>query len=141
MNKIIKNPLISEKSFSLATNGKYSFIAPCDLDKNEAKKKIEDIFNVNVIKINSYTVKGKIKKTKGVSGKRKNIKKFLFTLKEKQKIDLFEVEEKSEIKDQKVQNEKKKKFSFIRNDRLKSQVNKNRKENDPTALSMQGGGE
>ena len=71
----------------------------------------------------------------------KNIKKFLFTLKEKQKIDLFEVEEKSEIKDQKVQDEKKKKFSFIKNDRLKSQVNKARKENDPTALSMQGGGE
>ena len=141
MNKIIKNPIISEKSFSQASNGKYSFIAPTDLDKMEAKKKIEEIFNVNVIKINSYNVIGKTKKSRGFTGKRKNIKKFLFTLKEKQKIDLFEVEEKSEIKDQKVQDEKKKKFSFIKNDRLKSQVNKARKENDPTALSMQGGGE
>lgn len=141
MNKIIKNPIISEKSFSLAANGKYSFIAPRDLDKNEAKEKIEEIFNVNVIKINSFNVKGKIKKSKGFSGKRKNVKKFLFTLKEKQKIDLFEVEEKKEIKSQKLQDDKKKKFGFIKNDRLKSQVNKSRKENDPTALSMQGGGQ
>ena len=140
MNKIIKNPIISEKSFSMAAKGKYSFIAQTDLDKNEAKEKIERIFNVNVIKINSYNIRGKIKKSRGHAGRRKDIKKFLFTLKEKQKIDLFEVEEKSEIKDQKMQDEKKKKFSFIKNDRLKSQVNKNKKENDPTALSMQGGG-
>jgi large subunit ribosomal protein L23 len=141
MNKIIKNPIISEKSFSLAANGKYSFIAPRDLDKNEAKRKVEDIFGVNVTKINSCNIKGKIKKSKGYAGKRNDFKKFLFTLKEKQKIDLFEVEEKKEIKDQKVQDEKKKKFGFIKNDRLKSQINKSRKENDPTALSMQGGGE
>ena len=141
MNKIIKNPIISEKSFSLAASGKYSFIAPTNLNKSEAKKKIEEIFHVNVIKINSYKVKGKPKKSKGYASKRKDIKKILFTLKEKQKIALFEVEEKSEIKDQKIQNEKKKKFSFIKNDRLKSQVNKTRKENDPTALSMQGGGQ
>ena len=69
MNKIIKNPIISEKSFSQASNGKYSFIAPTDLDKMEAKKKIEEIFNVNVIKINSYNVIGKTKKSRGFTGK------------------------------------------------------------------------
>lgn len=141
MNKIIKNPIISEKSFSQASDGKYSFIGPKQMDKNEARKKIEEIFNVNVTKINSNNIKGKIKKSRGYIGKRKDIKKFLFTLKEKQKIDLFEVEEKNKIKKQKAQNEKKNKFNFIKDDKLKSQVNNNRKENDPTALSMQGGGQ
>lgn len=141
MNKTIKNPIISEKSFHLAANGKYSFVAQSDLSKDEAKIQIEEIFQVKVTKINSCNIIGKIKKSKGHIGKRKDFKKIIFTLKDKQKIDLFDVEEKEATNEQKLQDKKKKKFSFIKSDRLKSQIGKNKRENDPTALSMQGGGQ
>lgn len=140
MNQIIKNPVISEKSFMLVSNGKYSFTSGKNMAKAEAKKQIEDVFNVNVVKINSQTIKGKTKISRGHFGKRNDLKKIIFTLKNNQKIDLFDIE-KSE-KD-KASNQKDKKSLIHRNladDKLKSQINRERKENDPTALSMQGGG-
>lgn len=98
MKQIIKKPLISEKSFAESSVGKFIFTVDKDINKIEAKKYLEEIFKVDVIKVNSVNIKGKIKRTKGMLGKRSNIKKMIFQLKKNQKISLFEAEkeEKSE---------------------------------------------
>lgn len=100
MKLSLKKPLISEKSFAMSSVGKYSFVTDINIDKLQAKEVVESMFKVNVEKINSQIVKGKIKSTKGKKGKRSDLKKIVFTLKKGQKIALFEAE-KEEDKDTK----------------------------------------
>lgn len=137
MNKVIKNPHISEKSFADASVGKYCFLVSKNINKFEAKSKIEEMFSVNVIKINSSIIQGKIKSVKGKKGKRSDVKKITFSLKKNQKIDLFEVEK---LENEKVLDRKADHKKLFSRDNTKSQVDRARNENDPTALSMQGGG-
>lgn len=80
--------------------GKYSFITDINIDKLQAKEVVESMFKVNVEKLNSQIVKGKVKSVKGKKGKRSDLKKIVFTLKKGQKIALFEAE-KDEDKDAK----------------------------------------
>jgi len=125
----------------LAAVGKYSFVSAKILNKIEAKNQIEKLFKVNVIKINSSNISGKLKISRGHKGKRDNIKKFIFTLKDKQKIDLFDIEDAEKNKSKETSVDKKTSHKFEKDNIVKSQINRGRKENDPTALSMQGGGE
>ena len=56
--------------------------------KNSIKKSIEKIFKVNVIKINTINLKGKIKLVRGKKSSRPGYKKAIITLKKGQNIDL-----------------------------------------------------
>lgn len=85
-------PLISEKSMIQAGVGKYTFILDSNIVKPEIAKYISQTFKVDVIAVNKLAKKGKIKKYKGRNGKRKNQIIAIVTLKNKQKIDGFEVE-------------------------------------------------
>lgn len=82
----------------MSSVGKYSFVTEKTTDKLQAKEVVESMFKVNVEKINSQIVKGKVKSVKGKKGKRSDLKKIVFTLKKGQKIALFEAE-KEENKD------------------------------------------
>lgn len=88
---LIIEPLISEKSTLLASQGWYSFRTPVNLGKKEAANIIENNFKVKIIKVNSQVKQGKKRR----SGKRfamtKSFKKILVKLKKGQKIDIFEV--------------------------------------------------
>ena len=137
--KKIARPIVSEKSFLMAAAGKYTFAASKDYSKLQAKAAIEHLYSVNVEKINSINAVGKIKASKGKNGKRQDIKKFIFTLKKGQKIDLFDIEEKAagkNVKSEKIE-VKPKKVSL--RDNIKSQLSGGRNENNPTALSKRGG--
>jgi len=92
MKQIVKKPIISEKSFAAAGIGKFSFIADKNSNKESLKKVIEDIYKVEVIKVNTQNVDGKLKRSKGKIGKRDDFKKIVVTLKKGQKIALFEAE-------------------------------------------------
>ncbi len=92
LKQIIKKPLISEKSFTESSNGKFIFSVDKNISKIDAKKYIEEIFKVNVVKVNSVKIQGKVKRTKNGLGKRSDIKKMIFQLKKNQKIALFEAE-------------------------------------------------
>jgi len=138
MKKIAK-PIISEKSFLLASAGKYTFAASRDYSKTQAKTAIENLYAVNVEKINSINAIGKTKVAKGKSGKRQDIKKFIFSLKKGQKIDLFDTEEKVKGNKSKTENIGKKPKKNIYRDFIKPQVSGDKLENNPTALSKRGG--
>ncbi len=84
-------PVISEKSMRLAGEGKYTFRVERNMNKFQIRELIEKIFGVNVTRIWTVKVPGETKRT--AKGRKKIIlpgKKAIVTLKEKEKIDLFE---------------------------------------------------
>lgn len=89
---ILKKPLISEKSFKMAAEGKFCFIVDKAAGKDSVSAAISELFDVEVTDVNVCNFKGKVKRTKKGSGKRSDFKKAVVTLKKGQKIDLFDVE-------------------------------------------------
>lgn len=84
---VIVNPIVTEKSTIAAELGKYVFEVPIKADKKEIKSAVEELFAVNVTKVNTLNYDGKTKRFRGRVGKRKAFKKAIVTLKEGQSID------------------------------------------------------
>ena len=82
------HPIITEKATGLSEQNKVIFKVRSDASKKSIKKKIEKIFKVSVIKINTITKKSKSKIIRGKIGFKKGYKKALVTLKKGQSIDL-----------------------------------------------------
>jgi len=87
---IILSPVSTEKSYNLKDHGKYVFIVKPDANKSEIKKAVQQIFDVHVAKVNTLNRRGKTFRTRFGSGKRKDIKRAIITLKPGQTIDLFQ---------------------------------------------------
>ena len=66
--EIIKKPLMSEKSYAGIQNKVYTFVVDKRAGKVEIKKAVEEIFKVQVEKVNTLIVKGKTVKKKKKSG-------------------------------------------------------------------------
>ena len=84
----IISPIITEKATSLSDLNKVVFKVHNGASKYSIKKSIEKLFKVNVIKINTINLKGKIKLVKGKKSRRPSYKKAIVTLKKGQSIDL-----------------------------------------------------
>jgi len=91
-SNILKSALISEKSFTAASNSKFTFIVDKHATKESVREAVTDLFEVDVIDVNMVCMKGKVKRTRKGTGHRSDFKKAILTLKKGQKIDLFEVE-------------------------------------------------
>lgn len=87
--KVLKQPVISEKSFALADNGKYVFLVAKNSTKVEVAKAVEKAFKVNVLEVNTVLVKGKMKRFGRISGRRQDYKKAIVTIKKGEKIEDF----------------------------------------------------
>lgn len=87
---ILKRPVITEKSMSLTADGKYTFLVDPGANKIEIKKAVEELFKVNVMKVNTMNKKGKAKRVRNIVGRTPAVKKAIVTLKEGDKIELFE---------------------------------------------------
>lgn len=86
--EVIIKPVVSEKSYNLIDNGKYTFEVDPRSNKTEIKQAIEVIFNVKVDKVNTLNRVGKARRTKFGLGKRKDTKRAIVTLKSGT-IDIF----------------------------------------------------
>ena len=86
--QIILNPLVTEKSTQQSEFNKMVFSVPVDANKLEVKSSIEKIFSVKVVSVNTILLKGKVKRFKGVIGRRSNTKKAIVTLAPGNTIDL-----------------------------------------------------
>ena len=86
--QIILNPLVTEKSTQQSEFNKMVFSVPVNATKLEVKSSIEKIFSVKVTAVNTILLKGKVKKFKGVLGRRSNTKKAIVTLAPGDTIDL-----------------------------------------------------
>ena len=85
---IIVKPIISEKSYALIDEGKYTFEVDTRSNKTEIKQAIEEIFSVKVDSINTLNRVGKTRKTRFGMGKRKDTKRAIVSLKSGS-IDIF----------------------------------------------------
>jgi large subunit ribosomal protein L23 len=90
---ILKRPLVTEKVSSLNEKGKYGFIVDAEANKIEIKKAVEKQYGVNVAKVNTMNVMGKMKtrytKTGILAGRKPNYKKAIVTLAEGEVIDFY----------------------------------------------------
>ena len=86
--QVILKPLVTEKSTQLSEYNKMVFAVPINATKLEVKSSIEKIFSVKVKTVNTILTKGKLKRFKGISGKRSDTKKAIVTLAQGNTIDL-----------------------------------------------------
>ena len=86
--QVILNPLVTEKSTQLSEFNKMVFSVPVNATKLEVKSSIEKIFSVKVKNVNTILLKGKVKRFKGVLGRRSNTKKAIVPLAPGNTIDL-----------------------------------------------------
>ena len=88
---IILKPVITEKSMDDLQVGKYTFKVAKDANKSEIKKAVEQLFGVEVAKVNTMNCNGRQKRVGRYVGKTPDWKKAIVTLAEGSKtIEFFE---------------------------------------------------
>ena len=85
---ILLAPVVSEKSYSLLDENKYTFIVDPRANKTEIKIAVEQVFGVKVSAVNTINRQGKTRRTRFGTGRRKNTKRAIVTLREGT-IDIF----------------------------------------------------
>jgi len=86
--QIIRKPIVTEKATKLSEFNKIVFEVAYKSNKNEIKGAVEKLFSVKVKSVNVINIKGKVKRFKGVLGKRNDTKKAVITLEEGNTIDI-----------------------------------------------------
>lgn len=88
---IILRPVLTEKSTQLReAQNKYCFMVRPNANKSEVKRAVEETLSVKVESVHIVNILGKEKRLGRFSGKRPDWKKAIVTLKEGEKIALFE---------------------------------------------------
>jgi len=88
---VIKGPLITEKlDKAREKHRQYSFLIDRKATKHDVRNAVTQLFKVTVEEVRTAVVRGKIKRVGKSVGKRPNYKKAMVTLKEGDKIELFE---------------------------------------------------
>ena len=89
---VILRPVITEQSMDSVADKKYVFQVAIDATKTDIKAAIEEIFDVQVAKVNTVRMQGKVKRTGAYpAGRRAAYKKAVVTLTETSKtIEFFE---------------------------------------------------
>lgn len=82
-------PVVSEKSYGLLEDNKYTFVVHPDANKTEIKIAVEKIFGVKVTSVNTLNRKGKARRTRNGLGKRKDTKRAIVSVAPGQSIDIF----------------------------------------------------
>jgi len=87
---ILLAPVVSEKSYGLIDEKKYTFLVDRRSNKTEIKIAVEKVFNVHVVDVNTLNRDGKKRKTRYGTGRRPDTKRAIVTLAPDEKpIDVF----------------------------------------------------
>jgi len=86
--EIIRRPLLTEKTNKITEFNCYTFLVDINATKPMIKKVIEEIFNVNVVSVQTLIRKGKQKVFKGRRGQQKDKKHAMVRLAQGNTIDL-----------------------------------------------------
>ena len=86
---ILLAPVISEKSYGLLDENKYTFIVRPDANKTQIKIAVEQVFNVTVLDVNTLNRQGKRKRTRQGFGRRKDTKRAIVSLAPGDRIEIF----------------------------------------------------
>lgn len=88
MAEIIREPVVSEKSTLISEHNQVTFRVAVDADKAQIKQAVEGLFKVTVTKVNTIRQQGKVKRFRGIMGKRNETKKAIVTLADGDSIDV-----------------------------------------------------
>jgi large subunit ribosomal protein L23 len=86
---VLLAPVISEKSYGLLDENKYTFIVRPDANKTQIKIAVEQVFNVTVLDVNTLNRQGKRKRTRQGFGRRKDTKRAIVSLAPGDRIEIF----------------------------------------------------
>jgi len=88
---IVLEPVISEQSMDVAQNKKYTFKVATDATKTQVRMAVEEIFGVEVAKVNIMNYDGKVKRMGRNVGRTSAYRKAIVTLTDKSKeIEFFQ---------------------------------------------------
>jgi large subunit ribosomal protein L23 len=87
---IIIAPVISEKSYSDAEKGKYTFVVATRATKPDIRRAVETIWGVQVKSVNTMKRRGKETRRRFVKGFRPDKRRAIVTLAPGEKISIFE---------------------------------------------------
>ncbi len=86
---VLLAPVVSEKSYSLLDENKYTFLVSPDANKTEIKIAVETIFKVKVVGVNTINRQGKKRRTRYGTGKRPDTKRAIVSVADGERIDIF----------------------------------------------------
>ncbi len=86
---ILIAPVISEKSYGLLDENKYTFLVRPDANKTQIKIAVEQVFGVKVTGVNTLNRQGKRRRTRVGFGKRPDTKRAVVSVVDGQRIDIF----------------------------------------------------
>jgi len=86
---VLLAPVISEKSYGLLDENKYTFVVRPDANKTQIKIAVEQVFNVRVLDVNTLNRQGKRKRTRSGFGRRKDTKRAVVSLAPGDRIEIF----------------------------------------------------
>ncbi|MGJ6980144.1 50S ribosomal protein L23 [Aestuariimicrobium soli] len=86
---VLLAPVVSEKSYGLLDENKYTFLVAPTANKTEIKIAVEKIFDVKVTSVNTINRQGKTRRTRFGLGKRPDTKRAIVTVADGQRIDIF----------------------------------------------------
>lgn len=86
--KILVKPLVTEKSTISEGTGKYSFIVAKNVNKNQVKEAVAEIYGVKPVQVNISNVQGRQVRFGRAMGRRSDYKKAIVTLPKGKTIDI-----------------------------------------------------
>ena len=86
---ILLRPVISEKSYRLVDDGKYTFLVAPSANKTQIRQAVEEIFHVKVTGVNTVNRPGKRRRTRFGWGTRAHTKRAIVSLAAGDRIDVF----------------------------------------------------
>jgi large subunit ribosomal protein L23 len=87
---VIIRPMVSEKSYAGLELNRYTFLVASGSNKTEIKEAVQKIWNVRVVKVNTLSRAGKVKRFRYTRGKRPDQKLAVVTLAPGESIEIFE---------------------------------------------------
>ncbi len=89
-NEVLLAPVVTEKSYELIDQRKYSFRVHQDAHKTQVRQAVEELFGVHVERVNISKVQAKPKRRGLTRGKKPGWKKAIVQLREGDTIEIFE---------------------------------------------------
>jgi len=86
---VLLAPVISEKSYGLLDENKYTFLVAPHANKTEIKIAVEQVFGVKVISVNTANREGKRIRTRQGYGRRVATKRAIVSVAQGDRIDIF----------------------------------------------------
>jgi len=88
-SQVIIRPVVSEKSYVLASTGRYTFRVHADAHKTQIRQAVEALFGVHVVGVRTSTVKSKPKRRGTYRGRTRNWKKAIVQVGAGETIPIF----------------------------------------------------